>query len=401
MASTFVCLSSYFKGVKFMQACAELGNRVILITSESLRHRDWPWDSIDEVFFMEESEPFHWNMDHVIQGFAHFYRTNKVDVVTALDDFDVEKAAQLREVFRIPGMGQTTHRYFRDKLAMRVQAQNRNIAVPAFTSIFNDGKVNQYLQEVAAPFVLKPRSEASATGIKKCKSPQEVWDAIHHLGEKRHEYLLEKFERGDVFHVDSLIYGGEVVFASCSRYLAPPMHVSHDGGVFQSCTLDGRSAEAILLQAANAKVLSEFGMVNGASHTEFIQAPDGSFYFLETSARVGGAHIPEMIEAATGVSIWAEWARLEDCLLNDRPYKLDIPRHDFGGLTVALVKDEHPDTSVFKGPMLYKEIPMDYHLVLVFCASNPTDIEEVMHRSATVIREEFLNILPPSEKPVN
>ena len=46
----------------------------------------------------------------------------------------METAATLREHLRIPGMGLTTMRYFRDKLAMRMRALDRNVRVPDFVS---------------------------------------------------------------------------------------------------------------------------------------------------------------------------------------------------------------------------------------------------------------------------
>ena len=59
-------------------------------------------------------------------------------------------------------------------------------------------------------------------------------------------------------------------------------------------------------------MLAGFGLGWGASHTEFMKAhADGQFYFIETSARVGGANTAEMVEHATGVNLWSEWARLE------------------------------------------------------------------------------------------
>jgi hypothetical protein len=41
-------------------------------------------------------------------------------------------------------------------------------------------------------------------------------------------------------------------------------------------------------------------MKQGVTHAEFIRGVDGELYFLEIAARVGGANIAEMIEAATG-----------------------------------------------------------------------------------------------------
>ena len=233
-------------------------------------------------------------------------------------DYDVEKAALIRETFRIPGMGQTTHRYFRDKLAMRQMAKDSGIDVPEFSSVFNDEILNKFTDKVPAPWVLKPRSEASATGIIKLNSKADLWEALEKTGEERYKFLLESFKPGDVFHVDSLVYNKEIVFTSASQYLSPPMQVSHEGGIFRTKTLGRYSDEFKALEEANAKVLTNFGLVNGATHTEFIRGKeDGKWYFLETSSRVGGAHIPDLVEASSGINLWHEWARIENALLKD------------------------------------------------------------------------------------
>ena len=45
--------------------------------------------------------------------------------------------------------------------------------------------------------------------------------------------------------------------------------------------------------------MKAMGLLRGVSHTEFIKSKaDGKFYFLETSARVGGANLAELVEAA-------------------------------------------------------------------------------------------------------
>ena len=51
--------------------------------------------------------------------------------------------------------------------------------------------------------------------------------------------------------------------------------------------------------------MKALGMLRGLSHTEFIVGrEDGRVYFLETSARVGGAHIADLVEAATRLHTW-------------------------------------------------------------------------------------------------
>ena len=74
--------------------------------------------------------------------------------------------------------------------------------------------------------------------------------------------------------------------------------------------------------------MKAFGLVRGVSHSEFIRGrDDGKLYFLETSARVGGAHIVDLIEAATGINMWAEWAKVE-IAGGKTPYMAAAPKKD-------------------------------------------------------------------------
>lgn len=396
---TIVCISCYYKGYDFMDEMKKLGNRVILITSENIKDKNWPWHAIDEVFYMAEIEPSVWNLDHLVQGFSHLMKTRQIDAVIALDDYDVEKAALIRETFRIPGMGQTTHRYFRDKLAMRQKAKESGISVPEFTAIFNNDKVNEFIAKVSAPWVLKPRSEASATGIKKLNSPEELWETINNLGDERHLFLLESFKPGDVFHVDSLIYQKEIVFTSASKYLAPPMKVSHEGGVFRSKTLGRSSEEFLALEQANKDIIKSFGLVNGATHTEFIRGEDGTLYFLETASRVGGAHIPDLVEASSGINIWREWAKIETALLKNENYEAPKPTGFYSGLIIALARTLHPEYSEFECEEVVHFLPIDHHVGIVYKADNEETIQERLDDACEKIQKHHLHILPPKQKP--
>lgn len=396
-----VCISCYFKGNDFLDEIKRLGNKVVLITSENLRDKNWVRDSIDEVFYMHETSKSRWNLDHLVHGFSHLMKTRKIDAVVALDDYDVEKAALIRETFRIPGMGQTTHRYFRDKLAMRQQAKDFGINVPEFTAIFNNDEIKDFISRVEAPWVLKPRSEASASGIKKINSEEELWDGIQQLGDERHLFLLESFKPGDVYHVDSLIFQKEIVFSCCSQYLATPMEVSHQGGVFRTRTLNRYSEEFEELQQINAEVMQTFGLQNGVCHSEYIKGKEGKYYFLETSSRVGGAHIPDMVETATGVNLWREWAKIEDALLKSQTYSPPKPTGFFGGLLIALTKEQHPATTNYECEEVAKFIPLDYHIVIVYKSTDENKILTRLDEATQKVTEKLLNVIPPTDKPTS
>ena len=48
----------------------------------------------------------------MINAVSYLARSQVIDRIVALDEFDIEMAASLREHLRIPGMGETTSQLF-------------------------------------------------------------------------------------------------------------------------------------------------------------------------------------------------------------------------------------------------------------------------------------------------
>ena len=396
---TILCLASYDKGYDFLRQCKRLGCHVVLVTSLSIKEKaKFPVDGYDEIFYMPDNN-HHWDRTQLVNAVSHLARTRYIDRIVALDDFDVEVAAMLREHLRVPGMGETTVRHFRDKLAMRMVAGEAGVLVPRFVHVLNDRKLNQFLAHVPAPWVLKPRSMAGAIGIKKVNSADEFWRLSEALGDTRSHYLLEQFIPGDIFHVDSIIYEREVRFAIASGYGRPPMEVSHTGGIFTTRILDRGAEPAVSLVVENARVMAALRMVRGVSHTEFIRAhDDGRVYFLETSARVGGAHIADLVEAASGLNLWAEWAKVE-VSGGKSPYDVAPTRHDIAGLLVCLSRVAEPDLSTFAEPEVVWRMNKEHHVGLIVRSSNGQRVQQLLDAYSQRAQYEFLATLPPKEKP--
>lgn len=396
---SILCISCEFKGTDFIKAAKAAGNKVFLLTCKKLENRAWPREHLDDIFYVNEISHCRWNMEDVKSGLAWFMRRNKVDRIVALDDFDVEKAAQLREHFRIPGMGDTTARYFRDKLAMRIQARDAGLNVPAFSPLFNDDEIREYTSKVAPPWVVKPRSEASATGIRKVYNETDLWQVLDSLGDQRHQYLVEQFRPGDVYHVDALCSDGKVVFSRVSQYLATPFEVAHGGGIFRTVTSEFGGKDDKALSKLNAEVMKAFGMVYSACHTEFIKChEDGNFYFLETASRVGGAHIAELVEFSSGINLWAEWAKLETAQVTGHTYELPTVQKQYAGLIISLSKYQQPDTSSFTDPEIQWRVEKDHHLGFIVKSARRERVLELLDHYAHRIKEEYHASAPPKSE---
>ncbi len=254
---------------------------------------------------------------------------------------------------------------------------------------------------VSPPWVLKPRSEASTIGIKKIDQPEELWLALDGLGDRQSFYVLEKYIPGDIYHVDTIVSEREIVFSAPHKYGHPPMEVAHHGGLFTTKRLQSDSAEAQVVQLLNRDLLAALGLVRGVTHTEFIRGQkDDRFYFLETSARVGGAHIVELIEAATGINLWVEWAKIE-IGAGERAYSVPEHRDDYAGIIISLARQEYPDTSAYCEPEIVWRLGRRHHAGLIVASKDPNRIDELLEQYSRRFYVDFFATQPLPEKPTS
>jgi biotin carboxylase len=392
--TTILCIATYLKGEDFIRECRAQGCDVVLLTDTKLADAAWPREAIREVQTIARTA----NEDEIRRAVTAIARTIRIDRVVALDDFDVEMGAMIREFLQAPGFGRTVASKFRDKLVMRTEARRLGLRVPEFTAVFNDEEVSRWIDHVPPPWILKPRSSAASTGLRKVAGRTDLWQALEAVAADRGGYLLEQFVSGDVYHVDSILRHGTIVFAVASKYGRPPFEVAHRGGVFVTRRLRDQSAEAAELLAANHVLLTGFGLRNGVSHTEFI-AGAGGVNFLETSARVGGAFIVDVVAAATGVHLWREWARLE-IAGETGDYSPPPVLQDAAGIALCLARQETPDLSQYQEPEIVVRLQKHHHAGLIVKSPDYERIEAVLESYTRRFRDDFLATMPAPDRPV-
>jgi biotin carboxylase len=392
----FLCIASYEKGQDFLRQCAELGVKPTLLTVEKLRDADWPRDALEDL----TTTPSELSREQILNTVSWMARGKRFDRVVALDEFDQETAALVREHMRLPGMNLSTANRYRDKLAMRTSARQMGFLVPEFCGIFFYDDLRAYMEQVPAPWLLKPRAEASALGIRKIEDPETLWRTLDQLGDEQSRFLLEQFVPGEIFHVDSIVSKSKVVFSVAHQYGRPPMQVMHEGGVFTTRTVDRASLDWKTLTELNAKLAPSLGMVRGVTHAEYIRAQaDGRFYFLEIAARVGGAFIADLVETATGINLWREWAKLEVADLRGEPYVLPQLRFDYAGSVLCLAKTAEPDTSSFDAPEIVVRLKKHHHAGLIVRSPTPGRVAELLEQYSVAFAEKFMAKMPPPPKP--
>ena len=218
----------------------------------------------------------------------HLARGKTIDRIVALDEFDMETAATLREHLRIPGMGLTTVRYFRDKLAMRARARH-GIRVPEFVPVLNHATSAITSPTFPARGCSSRGQEASAIGIKKSTLPTNCGRcSINSATSSRSISSKSSCPATSSTWIPSSPKTKSL--RQRQPYGNPPINVAHEGGVFTTTRSRARSEPNRPCATINRELIAALGLVRGVSHAEFIRAhEDGEFYFLESAARVGGA----------------------------------------------------------------------------------------------------------------
>ena len=126
--------------------------KTTLLTVDKLRDAAWPREALEDLVTMPENL----NPEQILNTVSWMARGRRFDRVVALDEFDLETAALIREHMRLPGMGVTTTAFYRDKLAMRMGARAAGFRVPEFCRVLNYDELRDYMASVPAPWLLKP-----------------------------------------------------------------------------------------------------------------------------------------------------------------------------------------------------------------------------------------------------
>jgi hypothetical protein len=105
-----------------------------------------------------------------------------------------------------------------------------------------------------------------------------------------------------------------------------------------------------------------------------------------------------VVEAARGVNLWREWARIEVAGEHGH-YELPRVRDDYAGIVITLARQEWPDTSAYTDPEIVFRPSKRHHVCLVVRSPGYDRVQELLARYARRFTEDFAAVLPPLEKP--
>lgn len=234
-----------------------------------------------------------------------------------LDEFDILTAASLREKFNIPGGKTADYLPFRNKIVMKEILLAMNIRVPKFISLEGmelidlEGVYENIVTNVGSEFIVKPISGASSIETARIKNYEEFLAWANAVNGSIKDYEAEEFISGKLYHCDSFVKNGKIVFSEVSECLSTCLDyatgIASDGSIVlpENDTLRNK------INQFNETVLKILNRPDGAFHHELFVKPNGEIIFLEIAARPGGGEIVKNLDNNFGFNLYEQSLRHE------------------------------------------------------------------------------------------
>ncbi len=234
----------------------------------------------------------------------------RFDRVECLWEPFVELAADLREVFGIPGMSLDCARGFRDKELMKQRVEAAGLRVPHHARAHTADEVRAHAERIGYPIIVKPIAGAGSADTFRCNSRQELEVA---LGKTQHvrEVSVEEFVDGEEYTFDTICVDGRPVFHNVAWYRPRPLQARSNEWISPQVVVLRNPDQPELRGGIELGlgVLRALGMGTGFTHMEWYKKANGEVVFGEIGARSAGGHLVDQMNYSSDVDLFREWAR--------------------------------------------------------------------------------------------
>ncbi|MDH5929575.1 ATP-grasp domain-containing protein [Vibrio lentus] len=223
-------------------------------------------------------------------------RLRKVDLVISLSEWDVVNSGSIRDCLNVYGISRRESLYFRDKVLMKGKASSLGLNPPTYKVCSTHEDILTFFESNHEPVVIKPKDGASSTGVKIVKSKDEIFD--YPIECKSDNLQVERYIEGDIYHIDGLLFDGEMIYCKSFRYVNTCLDFIN-GSAFGSIGIPNNTKFSNELNNYAKSCCRGFEYYNGPFHLEVI-VKGGEIYFLEIACRIGGGPVPELLTYWTG-----------------------------------------------------------------------------------------------------
>ena len=297
-----VLISPRNAGLPFAQWLPEESGRLVAVTAAGAAVGDGFADVVTVTDYTDD--------DAVLDAARAVAKRHRPRAILALAEFDVERAAVLRNEFNLPGLDTVAAAAYRDKIVMKEYARAAGIRVPEFAPVTTAGEIADFMATHPGPVVVKPRGGSGSTGVHVLDSPEQADDLAGVVSTEPYE--VEEFVDGVLHHVDAFRVFGVPIAAVASYYTGQGCLEHWTDAPFGSRTLDPNDPLSNRLVAETWRLVDALPSPRSLCvHAEFFVTGSGEIVLCEVAARVAGGPIPRMLREVLGIDPRELWARIE------------------------------------------------------------------------------------------
>lgn len=293
---------------------AGASNDIVVFTSETCRQALRP-GMVPEGITLR-SYPNYFGNPCVELDAALLGRQRPVGRLVALREFDLLRAARVRERLGLRGMKSSAVELFRDKLLMKKAARRHGIPTAEFMSVDAASDLLRAADAFGWPFIVKPRRKTGGTGFRVLRTSADIQDFCRTLEattdwDQPLDFIAESFVGTRMYHTDGVWQGEEFVCFLANEYLGLKPH--HDfnpandlyplsGSVSLRADKSASAGMHRSLRDLTRRLLTAFGDGSACAFHAEIWERDGKLLLNEIACRTGGGQVNEMQKEVFGKS---------------------------------------------------------------------------------------------------
>ncbi|RMI14852.1 ATP-grasp domain-containing protein [Sinorhizobium meliloti] len=294
-------------GLLYVQAAQSLGLRPITLSTDPASYEYLGTEGLESIHVDTD------NLEALIHVCSRLRSTYDIAGVTGFPspgESVLATVGKLCGYFGLPGPNPTSIEQCYDKFTQRQLLAEAGVPIPAYRLAANAGDVKRATAEIGLPVILKPAVGNGSSGVRLCRTVDEVAEHTTHLLGGSHNWrssprriLVEEFAQGPLYGAQ--IMGNEVI-GICAADFGPPPHFVYREFTFPA-PLAAEEHERIVKVALSS--LQALGLGWGPTSIELRWTKRGPVV-IEVNPRLAGTPDPQLVHLAYGVDLVTEHVRL-------------------------------------------------------------------------------------------
>lgn len=308
------------------------------------------WHDIADSYEDHSNAIFYKNYanDKIIKDAYDLCKKNQPSAIVTTSEFDVVRMAKMREAFGIPGQSVASAILFRDKIEMKKKVVQAGLHVPEFIHARNALDILLFVERHGYPIIIKPVDGAGTVNVNLIRDEEQLNDFCEKNTVENLD--VETYIDGKLYHVDGLIYEGEVKFIWPHAYNSDSTLGFASGDHMGSYMLDKSNPITSRLIQFTKDVLTALDAPSLATfHCEIFHSIRDELVLCEIACRLGGGRIVPVLDAAFGVDLYEYWVKAQAGIPQDIQAQIE-PKQMAGHLLYL------PKGGVYRGPTTFDQL---------------------------------------------